>query len=54
MQIESHLEFVFCQSVYVSWSFEVVSVTVALYTKHLVRHLPSRGRELFFCQQLHS
>ena len=26
--------------IYVSWLFEVVSVTVALYTTHLVRHLP--------------
>ena len=32
---------------YVSWLFEVVSVTVALYTMHLVRHLPSSGQELF-------
>ena len=39
--------------IYVSWLFEVVSVTVALYTTHLVRHLPSSGQE-FFCQQLHS
>ena len=34
--------------IYVSWSFEVVSVTVALYTTHLVRHLPSSGQEFFF------
>ena len=27
--------------IYVSWLFEVVSMTVALYTTHLVRHLPS-------------
>ena len=33
--------------VYVSWLFEVVSVTVAFYTTHLVRHLPSSGQELF-------
>ena len=33
--------------VYVSWLFEVVSVTVALYTTHLVRHLPSSGQEFF-------
>ena len=39
--------------IYVSWSFEVVSVTVALYITHLVRHLPSSGQE-FFCRQLHS
>ena len=39
--------------IYVSWLFEVVSVTVALYTTHLVRHYPSSGQE-FFCRQLHS
>ena len=39
--------------IYVSCLFEVVSVTVALYTTHLVRHLPSTGQE-FFCRQLHS
>ena len=39
--------------IYVSWFFEVVSVTVALYTTHLVRHLPSNGQE-FFCRQLPS
>ena len=39
--------------IYVSWLFEVVSVTVALYTTHLVRHLPSSGQE-FFRRQLHS
>ena len=33
--------------IYVSWLFEVVSVTVALYTTHLVRHLSS-GQEFFF------
>ena len=32
MQFESHVEFVFFCAVYVSWMFEVVSVTVALYT----------------------
>ena len=32
--------------IYVSWLFEVVSVTVALYTMDLVRHLPSSGQEL--------
>ena len=36
--------------IYVSWLFEVVSVTVALYTRHLVRHLPSSGQEFFFTQ----
>ena len=39
--------------IYISWLFKVVSVTVALYTTHLVRHLPSSGQE-FFCRQLHS
>ena len=34
--------------IYVSWLFEVVSVTAALYTTHLVRHLPSSGQEFFF------
>ena len=34
--------------IYVSWLFEVVSVIVALYTTHLVRHLPLRGQEFFF------
>ena len=38
--------------IYISWLFEVVSVTVALHTTHLVRHLPSSGQE-FFCRQLH-
>ena len=33
--------------IYVSCLLEVVSVTVALYTTHLVRHLPSSGQELF-------
>ena len=33
--------------IYVSLLFEVVSVTVALYTMHLVRHLPSSGQEFF-------
>ena len=33
--------------IYVSWQFEVVSVTVALYKTHLVRHLPSSGQEFF-------
>ena len=33
--------------IYVIWLFEVVAVTVALYTTHLVRHLPSRGQEFF-------
>ena len=33
--------------IYVSWLFEVVSVTVPLYTTHLVRHLPSSGQEIF-------
>ena len=33
--------------IYVSWLFEVVSVTVAWYKTHLVRHLPSSGQELF-------
>ena len=41
-------------AIYVSWLFEVVSVTVASYTTHLVRHLPSSGQEFFFfCRQLH-
>ena len=40
--------------IYVSWLVEIVSVTVALYTTHLVRHLPSSGQEFFFCGQLHS
>ena len=31
--------------IYVSWLFEVVSVTVALYTTHFVRHLPSSGQD---------
>ena len=31
----------------VSWLFEVVSVTVALYTAHLVKHLPSSGQVFF-------
>ena len=31
--------------IYVSWLFEVVSVTVSLYTNNLVRHLPSSGQE---------
>ena len=39
--------------IYVSWLFEVVSVTVALYTSHLVRHLTSSG-QVFFCRQLPS
>ena len=34
--------------IYVPWLFEVVLVTVALYTTHLVRHLPSSGQECFF------
>ena len=33
--------------IYVSLLFEVVSVSVALYTTHLVRHLLSSGQELF-------
>ena len=33
--------------IYVSCLFEVVSVTVALYTTHLVRHLPSSGKRVF-------
>ena len=33
---------------YVSWLFEIVSVTVALYTTHLVRHLPPSGQDIFF------
>ena len=31
--------------IYVSWLFKVVSVAVALYTTHLVRHLPSSGQK---------
>ena len=34
-------------SIYVSWLFEAVSVTVALYTTHLVRYLPSSGQDYF-------
>ena len=33
--------------IYVSWLFEVVSVTVALHTTQLVRHLLSSGQEFF-------
>ena len=33
--------------IYVSWLFEVGSFTVALYTTHLVRYLPSSGQEFF-------
>ena len=33
----------------VSRLFKVVSVTVAVYTTHLVRHLPASGQE-FFCR----
>ena len=37
--------------IYVSWLFEVVSVTVALYTTHLVRYLlkniPVHGKDLY-------
>ena len=33
--------------IYVSWLFKVVSVIAALYTTHLVRHLPSIGQEFF-------
>ena len=33
--------------IYVSRLFEVVSVTVALYTTHLVRRLPSSGQKFF-------
>ena len=33
--------------IYVSWLFEVVSVTVALYTTHLVRHLRQMGKSFF-------
>ena len=39
--------------IYDSWLFKVVSVTVALYTTHLVRHLSSSGEE-FFSRELHS
>ena len=39
--------------IYVSWLFEAVSVSVALYRRYLVRPLPSSGQE-FFCRQLHS
>ena len=34
-------------AIYVSWLFEIVFVSVALFTKHLVRHLPSSGQEFF-------
>ena len=37
--------------IYVSWLFERVSGTVALYTTHLVRHLPWSGQEFLFCWQ---
>ena len=33
--------------IYVSWLFEVLSVTIAFYTTHLVRHLPLSGQEFF-------
>ena len=33
--------------IYLFLLFKVVSVTVALYPRHLVRHLPSRGQEFF-------
>ena len=33
--------------IYVSWVFEVVAVTVASYTTHLVRHLLSSGQDFF-------
>ena len=53
MQIKSPLTFISVSPIYLSWLFEVVSVSVALYTTHLVRHLPSSGHE-FLCRQLHS
>ena len=34
--------------IYVFWLFEVVTVNVALYTTHVVRHLPSSGQDFFF------
>ena len=34
--------------IFASWLFEVVSVTVAVYTTHLVRLLPTSGQEFFF------
>ena len=40
--------------IYVSWLYEFVSVTITLYTTHLVRHLQSSGQEIFFCLQFHS
>ena len=45
MEIESRLNSFSVSPIYVSWLFEVVSVTVvsvtvALYTTHLVRQLP--------------
>ena len=33
--------------IYVFWLFEVVSVFVASYTRHLVRHLSSSGQEFY-------
>ena len=45
MQIESRLFSV--SPMYISWLLKVVSVTVALYTTHLARHLPLSGQELF-------
>ena len=39
---------------YVSCFFVSVSVTVALYTTHLMRHFPSSGQLFFFCRQLHN
>ena len=42
---------------YVSCFFVSVSVTVALYTTHLVRHFPSSGQLFFFfffCRHLHN
>ena len=38
----------FVSPIYDSWLFQVVTVTVALYTTHLVRHLPSSGQDFFF------
>ena len=47
MQIETVLHLFSVSQIYVSWLFEVVSVTVALYTRHVVRHLPSSGDAVF-------
>ena len=47
MQIEFVLNSFSVSPIYVSWLSKVVSVTLAFYTTHLVRHLPSSGQEFF-------